>query len=158
MDRIVFLALASAAVSCVSIDGGAVEASWVVRSDDGRAITDCDCSAPEVARVRLALVGAGADNMGARPCQGRVACEFPCARHTGATPFDIPPGMYLMSLTPVDASGQDLGVGAPKVETPAPVLREVVRAQPTQLDAFSIVAMCAPSCSGSNKGKVCSRQ
>jgi hypothetical protein len=158
MDRIVFLALAGAAVSCVSIDGGAVEASWVVRSDDGRAITECTCAAPEIARVRLSLVGAGIDNAGMRPCQDRASCEFPCARNTGATPFDIPPGMYLVSLTPVDVSGLDLSAQEPKVETPAPLLREVVRGQPTQLDALSIVAMCAPSCSGANKGKVCSRQ
>src|SRR5688572_8537112 len=142
--------MAAAAVSCVSIDGGAVEASWVVRTDDGRAITDCSCSDPLIASVRLQLVGASGDVKGAAPCQGRTSCQFSCQRHTGATPFDIPPGFYLISLVAVDAAGQDLST----LQTPAPVLREVVKGQPTQLDALAIVGKCAPSCSG-NQNRVC---
>src|SRR5215208_4364359 len=126
--------MAAAAVSCVSIDGGAVEVNWVVRTDDGRAITDCSCSDPQIASLRLQLVGASGDVKGATPCQDRTSCQFPCQRHTGATPFDIPPGFYLISLVPVDAAGQDLSLlQAPlHVQTPAPVLREVVKGQPTQ--------------------------
>jgi hypothetical protein len=156
VERIVFLAMAAAAVSCVSIDGGAVEASWVVRTDDGRAITECSCSDPQIDRVRLQLVGASGDVSGTLPCQGRSSCEFSCHRQTGATSFDIPPGFYLISLVPVDAAGQDLTALAPPrhVQTPAPVLREVVKGQPTQLDALSIVGKCAPACSG-NANRVC---
>lgn len=156
MGRIVFLTMAAAAVSCVPIDGGAVEASWVVRTDDGRAITDCQCSDPQIASVRLKLVGASGGVKGNVPCQDRGSCQFSCQRHTGATPFDIPPGFYLISLVPVDASGQDLTALAPprQVQTPAPVLREVVKGQPTQLDALAIVGKCASSCSG-NQNRVC---
>jgi hypothetical protein len=156
MGRIVFLALLSAAVSCVSIDGGAVEASWVVRTDDGRAITDCQCSDPRIASVRFELEGASAAVKGARPCDGRSSCEFSCQRQTGATPFDIPPGFYLISLVPVDAAGQDLTALAPgsRVQTPAPILREVVQGQPTQLDALALVGKCASSCS-LNQNRVC---
>ena len=154
MDRILVLADAGAALSCVSIDGGAVEASWVVRSDDGRAITDCACSDPLIASVRLTLVGFSEAVKGTTPCDARAACQFSCQRHTGATPFDIPPGSYLMSLTPLAADGQDLSATA-HVLTPAPVLREVVRGQPTQLDALAIVAGCARSCDA-NKTGVCS--
>jgi len=148
--------MAAAAVSCVSIDGGAVEANWVVRTDDGRAITDCACSDPQIASVRLRLVGAWGDVKDTTPCQDRTSCQFSCQRHTGATPFDIPPGFYLISLVPVDATGQDLTALAPPlhVQTPAPVLREVVKGQPTQLDALAIVGRCAPSCSG-NENRVC---
>ena len=133
-----------------------MEASWVVRTEDGRAITDCSCSDPLIAGVRLQLVGTSDQVKGALPCQGRTSCEFSCQRHTGATPFDIPPGFYLISLVPVDATGQDLTALQPprQVRTPAPVLREVVKGQPTQLDALSIVGKCAPSCSG-NENRVC---
>ena len=158
MDRIVFLTIAAAAVSCVRIDGGAVEASWVVRTADGLAITQCGCSDPRIVDVRLTLVGASGDVQGTTPCQGRTACQFSCQRHTGATPFDIPPGFYLISLTPVDAAGQDLTAATPghaAVQTPAPVLREVVNGQPTQLDALAIVTGCASTCSNTNS-RVCS--
>ena len=156
MGRIVFLTLACAAVSCVSIDGGAVEASWVVRTEDGRAITDCQCSDPQIANVRFELVGALGAVEGALPCQGRSSCQFSCQRHTGATPFDIPPGFYLISLVPVDAAGQDLTMLAAgsRVQTPAPILREVVQGQPTQLDALALVGKCASSCS-LNRNRVC---
>jgi hypothetical protein len=160
MERILFFALAGAALSCVSIDGGAVEAQWVVRSDDGRAITDCSCADPAIAAVRFTLVGDSGAVKGAEPCKGRAQCQFACGRQSGATPFDIPPGSYLISLTPVDATGQDLTVAAPghpKVLGPAPVLREVVRGQPTQLDAFQLVAKCAATCAGADENKVCNR-
>src|SRR4051812_5447602 len=113
MGRILFLTMACAAVSCVPIDGGAVEASWVVRTHEGGAITDCGCSDPLIASVRLDLVGAAGPVAGTTPCQGQVDCRFSCQRHTGATPFNIPPGSYLMKLVPVDASGQDLTTGSP---------------------------------------------
>ena len=160
MTRIVFLAVAGAAVSCVSIDGGAVEASWVVIALDGHAIAHCSCSDPQIDSVRMKLVGKSTAVMGSEPCRDRPSCQFSCERRTGATPFDIPAGDYLMSLVPVDAAGQDLtatGVQGRPVVTPAPVLREVVRGQPTQLDALAIVAGCAPSCS-QNKNTVCDSQ
>jgi hypothetical protein len=158
MGRILFLTVAAAAVSCVRIDGGAVEASWVVRTHEGGAITDCGCSDPFIASVRLDLVGAMGDVKGATPCRGRSACDFSCQRHTGATPFDIPSGFYFMKVVAVDAAGQDLSTEAAdaKVQAPAAVLRQVVDGQPTQLDAFAIVAGCAPSCSA-NASRVCTK-
>jgi hypothetical protein len=160
MTRIVFLAVAGAAVSCVPIDGGAVEASWVVIALDGHAIAHCDCSEPQIDSVRMKLVGVSAAVMGVEPCRDRPSCQFSCERRTGATPFDIPAGDYLMSLIPVDAAGQDLSAEmtqGTRVVTPAPVLREVVRGQPTQLDALAIVAGCAPRCA-QNKNTVCDSQ
>src|SRR5437016_2283904 len=96
---------------CVRIDGGAVEVSWVVRSTDGRAITDCSCADPPIAKVRINLLGVNGDIDGTQPCEApanRAACEFPCQRQTGATPFNIKPGhvgsdgqlpQYQISLT-----------------------------------------------------------
>jgi hypothetical protein len=157
MYRILFLVAAGASVSCVSIDGGAVEASWVVVDVDGHAIARCGCADPEIVSVRLQLVGKKDDGVLFDPCQERASCQFPCERRTGATPFDIPPGSYLMSLVAVDATGRDLDsldTGDKRVVAPAPVLREVVRGQPTQLDALALVAGCAARC-GQNKNTAC---
>jgi hypothetical protein len=152
-----FGALAVPGSSCVRIDGGAVELSWVLRTSDGRAISDCGCSAPPVASVRLKLMGQGGTIDGATPCAGRAQCQFSCARQTGATPFDIPetqPGeMYLIS---VDTLGPD-GAPVPGVRTPAPVLRGVIRGQPTDVGALLLVAECAGECSGMNGLGVCAR-
>ena len=38
---IAFLSVACLLATCVKIDGGAVEISWVIRSQLGSAITDC---------------------------------------------------------------------------------------------------------------------
>ncbi len=147
--------------SCVSIDGGSVEASWVVRSPDGRAISDCGCSDPEIKRVRLVLVGDSPESIrGTRPCDGKATCEFPCQRQTGATHFDIPAGRYAIGIVPLDATGKDLSVaggGARPVRVPAPLVRDVVFGQPTQLAALLIAADCAGACAGANENAVCRR-
>ncbi len=111
MARIVALLLALVATGCVSIDGGAVEASWDVHASDGRGIADCSCTCPEVAKVRFSVVPAAG---GADLCAGRAACQFSCQAKHGATPFDIPPGDYSLSLVPVGADGQDLTGAAPQ--------------------------------------------
>jgi hypothetical protein len=145
-------------LGCVRVDGGAVEVSWVVRSSDGRAITDCSCSDPPIAAVRLELKlmppqGDNADT----PCENRAQCRFACQRQTGATPFDIketqPGEMYEISVIAVGADGMDL----PEVLTPAPILRSVVRGQATELEAFLLETQCAAECEGMNRSGVCTR-
>jgi hypothetical protein len=157
MLRILVLAAASACLSCVRIDGGAVEAAWVVRSADGLP-SDCGCANPKIARIQLALVGVSAPVKDTQPCLGRDVCQFDCPVSRGATPFDIPPGSYLMSLVAVDAAGRDLSTpglpGGGRITPPAPILREVVRGQPTQLDVAAIVTACS-GCSA-NKTPGCS--
>ena len=152
MFRILVLAAASAGLSCVPIDGGAVEAAWMVRSADGTPST-CACSAPSIVHVRLSLVGVSAGVKDMRPCDGRGVCQFDCPVNRGATPFDIPPGSYLMSLLATDATGNDLGAGG-RITPPAPVLRDVVRGQPTQLDVAAIVTACSGCVA--NKNPACS--
>src|SRR2546423_535411 len=136
------------ATGCVRIDGGAVEVSWVVRSTDGRAITDCSCATPAIAKVRIDLLGVNGDIDGTAPCAGRSSCEFPCQRQTGSTPFDIRPGkpgsdgklpQYQISLIALGADDEQLS----SVESPAPILRTVVPGQPTEVEAFLLVAQCA---------------
>ena len=57
---VLLLSFACLAAACVQIDGGAVEISWVIRSEAGNAITDCGCADPEIAQVRLLLQGVDA--------------------------------------------------------------------------------------------------
>lgn len=158
MIRILFAFFALAVASCVEIDGGAVEASWVLRSPEGQAITDCGCSCPEIVyvRIRMAPVGGGTD-----PCEDRAACGFKCWKRTGTTPFDIPPGQYAISVFPTNAAGQDL-TAAPmngcRAAAPAPILRDVVHGQPTQLEAIPLTVDCAADCAGDAANKVCTRR
>ena len=135
MNRILFLNLAAVAVSCVPVDGGAVEANWVVRSADGRAINDCGCTDPRIIFVRLNLLGVSPPAIkDTQPCKDRVECGFGCQSQTGTSRFDIPPGSYLMAVTPTDAVGYDLTTpgpdGARKVQRsvpPAPSLSRYSR-------------------------------
>jgi len=94
----------------VPINGGAFEADWVLFDDQGRAISDCGCSDPPLARVAFQIVGTGryGSEKGAMPCAGKATCVFSCQRHTGATPFDIPPGEYAFSLVALDEDGASL--------------------------------------------------
>jgi hypothetical protein len=139
--------------ACVPINGGAVEISWVVISPSGGGITDCSCADPAIAKVRLVLVGVGGDIAGTTPCAGKAQCDFPCQNQTGATHFDIPPTgpgeSYKISLVTVGIDGLEI----PQTEimtpaTPAPILLQVSQGQPTEVDAFTLVAPCAPACSG----------
>ena len=142
---------------CVKIDGGAVEVSWVVRSDTGAAITDCGCADPAIATVRLVLVlDQGGSPTSYRPCDGQAQCDFPCQRQTGSTAFDIRPTQadesYEISVIGVDASGVPIA----SVLAPAPILRSVVTGQPTETEAFELVARCSDTCMMNGSG-VCAR-
>jgi len=161
MVRIVASLLVLAAAGCVSIDGGAVEASWDVHAN-GRSIADCSCTCPEIAKVRFSVVPkTGGDDL----CAGRAECQFSCRAKHGATPFDIPSGDYSLALVPVGADGQDLTgavvqVGAMTCSARGgvtPVLRTVGKGKLTQLNAVVIDADCAPACGGADSTRVCTR-
>jgi hypothetical protein len=142
--------VASLIPACVKINGGAVEISWVVISPSGGGITDCGCADPAIAKVRLVLVGMGGAIDGATPCAGQAQCDFPCQNQTGATQFDIPPTgpgeSYEVSVVAVDGNGDE--VPQQEIMTPAPILRSVIEGQPTEVEAFTLVAPCAPTCDG----------
>ncbi|HVV51870.1 MAG TPA: hypothetical protein VHO06_19535 [Polyangia bacterium] len=146
------MALAASLIpACVPIHGGAVEISWlIVSSGTGGAIADCGCADPAIAKVRLVLVGVGGTIDGATPCAGNAQCDFSCQNQTGATPFDIPPTgpgeSYQVSVVAVDSSGAE--VPQSQIMTPAPILRQVVEGQPTEVEAFTLVAPCAQACNG----------
>jgi|1186.fasta_scaffold844995_1 hypothetical protein len=148
--------LVLASGGCVDIEGGAVEVSWVVRSTSGSAITNCGCADPPIDKVRLVLVPRGASIEGNNPCEGAAQCEFPCQRQTGSTAFNIKPTQagesYEISVVAVGADGNVLE----GVMTPAPILRSVVSGQPTEVEAFQLVAPCRAECEMNGSG-VCAR-
>ena len=158
MDRITLIAPLFSATGCVPIDGGAVEASWVVTTHDGRGIADCVCTCPPIAKIRLQLMPTSG---GSDPCAGRTACEFSCNSQSGATRFDIPPGSYAISLVPVGADGNDITngeVGTCSAGSPvAPRVRDVLKGRVTQLDAILMESDCAVDCGGSDNRKVCTK-
>jgi hypothetical protein len=165
--------LAGCLVGCVPINGGAVEASWVLRTFDGRAISSCGCSSPEISRVRFVVVELGAQGLPKQDlCAGRSDCEFSCSRQSGATSFFIPPNRYAISVAPIGVAGDSLvtaptpvpapptGVDRPAdpaVRVPAPILRDVVYGQPTELDAIAIESSCSVACNGEQSNRVCTR-
>ena len=150
------LSLSFLSAACVEIDGGAVEISWVIRSDTGSAITDCGCASPSIATVRLKLTGVGGTIEDYQPCAGNAQCDFPCARQTGSTAFNIKETRgderYQVSVAAVGNDGTELL----QVMTPAPILREVVRGQPAEVESMQLVALCAPECLMNSSG-VCAR-
>jgi hypothetical protein len=143
-------AFGASGTGCVEIDGGAVEVPWTIFAADGRgAINDCSCAEPAITYVRLRLTAPD----GSDPCATGDSCRFECHRKTGATPFKIPPGTYLMSVEPEGADGAPLSPGL--VSVPAPMSRQVVRGAPTELDAFDIQVACAASCHGDDVDQPC---
>jgi len=156
-----FLLLACLLTTCVEINGGAVEVSWVIRSRAGSAITDCGCADPAIAKVRLVLVGRGEPGTpidGATPCAGQAQCDFACSRQTGSTAFNIQEThgaeRYEVSVVAVGTDGSELS--QEQVRTPALILREVVRGQPTEVESMQLVAKCAAACQMNSSG-VCAR-
>ena len=161
MDRITLIAVLFSALGCVSIDGGAVEASWQVTTQDGRTITDCGCTCSPIAKIRFQLLPVSADGGSDDPCAGRSTCAFSCNQQSGATRFDIPPGTYAISLVPVGEDGNDItngGAGTCSAKSGvAPEVREVIKGRVTQLNAMAIIADCAAECGGSDSNKVCTK-
>lgn len=161
MDRVTLIALllfTALGAGCKSVDGGAVEVSWVLATWDGRGISDCGCTCPPIAKVRVAVVPEGG---GADACAGRSACEFSCNQQTAATQFDIPPGSYQVSLIPVGPDGTDVTggeAGGCRAGAQAYTkLYQVVKGQVTQLEALQLVVGCAPECGGDDSTRVCTR-
>jgi hypothetical protein len=161
MDRVTLIALLFSALGCKHVDGGAVEASWVLVTSFGQGISDCSCTCPPIAKIRMELLPKGDGADGADVCAGRSACEFSCNQGTGSTQFDIPPGKYQVRLVPVGADGADATgseAGGCRAEGRAfTKLFDVVAGGVTQLDALEMVAGCAPECGGDDNTKVCTK-
>lgn len=131
--------------SCVDVDGGGVEGAWLVRTPDAVAVGRCGCGDPAIKWVDIVVQGVSPNSVqGTTPCAGKSACRFACDSGGGVTPLNIPPGNYLISLRPLDESGNELK-GA--VQVPDPILRTVQWGQATDLGALQIRVPCSASCS-----------
>lgn len=130
-----------AALGCVSVEGGAVEVSWVVHSSGGYALSGCGCAEPPIDAIRL-------DVRPAAPAEGLASLSylFGCSRKRGATPFEIPPGRYAVSITALDGQGQAIAAAV----TPPPRLATVEWGKPASMDAQLVVAPCAERCANKN--------
>jgi hypothetical protein len=146
---------------CVQIDGGAIEASWVLRTFDGRAVgDDCGCSRPLISRIRFRALPVDADgNTNGPDVCAAGGCDFTCASQRGATPFFVPEGRYAISLAPLGGDGKELALGDQVgfVRVQAPILRDVVYGKPTGLEAFAIEVGCLPECDGGKVTRACER-
>jgi hypothetical protein len=154
---LVGIAVAGVCAGCVQIDGGSIEANWVVRTYDGRAMAGCDCAEPTISRVRFVVV---AVDSGLDVCAGRPECEFSCNSQRGATPFFVPASRYAISVSAIGPTGLAVPAsgGTMGVRLQAPILRDVVFGQPTQLEAFAIEANCAARCGGDQTTQACSAE
>lgn len=124
---------------CVDIDGGSIEASWIVNTARGGKRIDCTCA--RFGAVRYEVVES---ETGARPCDtlsvaGNHRCEFDCLAGVGTTDFAIPPGQYAINIVPLDLEGKLLGP-SDGVAVPAPTNRAVRRGEVTNLGVHLIAA------------------
>lgn len=131
-------------VSCVEVNGGAVELSWSVRSFDGERVDDsCDNSDPRkgpivhLKRIRLAWKAVGDDGGGAGMEPDGLA-EFPCGDRRGITEFTVPGGAHLLWIVPVCAGG--VLPATSDYQVPPPIVRDIREGTVTTLDALLVVA------------------
>ena len=142
---------------CLTIDGGAIELSWVAYCASGKKpnATGSSCSCTEraaaLATVRLVLEASGDGAVG-DACAGRTGCRFDAKRQSGNTGFFVPPGDYELTLLPLDASGQVLGrpscvpdgSAGSCWQTPAPLRRTVTTGEVVSLGSFLIAIPDCP--------------
>lgn len=117
--------------SCISIDGGAVEARWTLRTIDGRAVA-CTDDRARISTIRFVLAPQDGDAID-DPCAVGTTCLFPCDPGVGTTPFVIPEGSYAMSLLPLDETDTPLD-SSDGITVPAPTVRQIRRGQLTNLN------------------------
>ena len=150
------LAPVALAPGCLTIDGGAIELSWVTYCASGKKPGSQSCSCDEraagLATVQLVLRALG-DGGAGDVCAGRDSCRFEATRQSGNTGFFVPPGDYELTLLPLDGSGQVLGGPACVPDgsegscwqTPAPLRRSVKTGEVVSLGSFLIAVPDCPT-------------
>lgn len=120
---------------CTSVDGGAVELSWKLRSASGSLTDFLECSnVPTLEAIQLDWE-VGSDAKTAR---------WPCELGHAVTGFDLPQGQALLSVKPVCTTGNVAASGT--FVAPAPELRQVIVGNTISLGAVELV-LRVPPCS-----------
>ena len=121
-------------VSCVDVEGGAVEIRWAINDANGIRISCADAGFSD---VRLFLAPQNGPDAGLTACP-TDPCTFPCTSTVGTTAFVIDAGTYEMWIRPIDINtGEALGE-TEGVTTPPTIVREVIRGELTELGVYLI--------------------
>jgi hypothetical protein len=121
------------ASACVDVNGGAVELSWSIRTENG---DSSSCGNANIARVELCgrdLSMPGDLDAGSASCA--VRDSWACGDQHGTTAFDIKPGRYELSITPICPSPDDVTMAT----VPAPIVRDISEGDVAQLNALLII-------------------
>lgn len=122
-------------LSCVDVEGGAVELAWTLRTFDGS--TRVSCAEARIAEVRVCWQPLD-ESVTAPACVAGQYRAFPCEAERGVSRFEIPPGSTQFWVEPVCEDG------APAAErtfqVPRPIGRQVQDGKVAALDALLIVA------------------
>jgi hypothetical protein len=123
---LLLVCLSPGLVSCVDVNGGAVELRWEIRNSDG---AKWDCGEAQVARVRLhAEAIAGGKSLDR---------SWACHEYQAATAFELTPGRYALSIEPV-CGGEDAGPTTAMARVPEPILRDISNGNVAELNTLLI--------------------
>lgn len=134
-----FAGLLGSQIQCVSIDGGASELTWSVRTFAGDPVDACSDS--QISHIRLCWNAADSGVRGCRPGQFR---DFDCEDQTGVTRFEIPPGDTRLYVEPICEDGLAAAPGT--YQTPADIIRNVREGEVVTLDSLLIVVTDPKRC------------
>jgi len=115
---------------CTTVDGGAAEVSWDLRTAEGSVV---DCDVASVATIDLYVE----DSAG-----NRYSESFACNDERGVTGFTIAPGPTELYLAPGCAQGTPVAYRAP-----APIVRTITQGEVITLETQLIeveVGSCEP--------------
>jgi hypothetical protein len=120
---------------CVSVDGGAIELSWALRTTDGE-VTNCFDARVEGIRVSWSVEVSATRTLS-------FHASFRCDDDSGATSFDVPAGTASITVAPECADGNVAAIDT--YEAPPPIVRRIREGEVATLDAL-LIAVRTSSC------------
>jgi hypothetical protein len=138
-----------ASLSCVEIEGGAIELAWALRDFAG---DENSCQKAGVGEIRVCW--RAVDDAGSTDCvtvreDGGVRGQyrdFACTANRGITRFEVPPGPTSIFVKPLCAVD---GLASPgPYQVPPPIVRTVEQGRVVTLDQLLVVATRTGECGG----------
>ena len=119
--------------ACTTVDGGAVDLSWRLRTADGAEISDDHhgCEDARIAAMRLHWDVEGVTG----------SASWPCEDVRAITGFEVPPGRALLWLEPACVSGE---ADPASYEAPAPLERTITVGDVITLNAVVVSVQLSP--------------